>query len=70
MLGQSFNRTNTYQYAYFTNTGMDADVGAVRRVLNRALLTREEFALGVEAWQEWEDKVSPRAVDHLRLHLR
>ena len=40
--------------------GMDADVEAVRRVLSRALLTREEFALGAEVWQQWEDKVSPR----------
>jgi hypothetical protein len=43
--------------------GMDADALAVRRVLHRALLTREEFALGAAAWQEWEDKVSPRLVE-------
>lgn len=43
--------------------GMDADIEAVRRTLRRALLTREEFALGVEAWQMWKDKVSPRVVE-------
>ena len=35
----------------------------MRRVLSRALLTRREFARGVEEWQTWEDKVSPQ-VDH------
>ena len=39
--------------------GMDADLAAVRRALSRALLTQDEFALGDEVWQEWEDKVSP-----------
>ena len=39
--------------------GMDADVAAVRRALRGALVTKAEFALGAEAWQEWEDKVSP-----------
>ena len=43
--------------------GMDANVASVRRVLNRALLTEEEFALGPEVWQEWQDKVSPRMVE-------
>ena len=42
--------------------GMDADVAAVRRALRRALVTKAEFALGAVAWQEWEDKVSPFAV--------
>ena len=39
--------------------GMDANVAALRRALTRALLTRDEFALGDEVWQQWEDKVSP-----------
>ena len=38
---------------------MDADEEAVRAELRRALVTRAEFELGAEAWQEWEDKVSP-----------
>ena len=42
--------------------GMDADHAAVRRLLARALVTPEEFALGAEVWEGWEDKVSPRPV--------
>lgn len=42
--------------------GMDADPSRVRRVLRRALVTPEEFALGADKWQEWEDKVSPQPV--------
>ena len=42
--------------------GMDADSVAVRRLLRRALLTAEEYVLGEATWREWDDKVSPRAV--------
>lgn len=40
--------------------GMNADPAAVRRALNCALVTRAEFKLGVEVWEGWEDKVSPK----------
>ena len=42
--------------------GMDANADALRRALRRALVTREEFRLGFEVWDTWEDKVSPKAV--------
>jgi len=41
--------------------GMDANLSVVRRELKRALVTSKEFALGVDVWQQWEDKVSPSA---------
>ena len=34
--------------------GMDADQEAVRRELDRALVTSKEFELGPEAWVRWE----------------
>merc|ERR1712129_477341 len=39
--------------------GMDADQETVLRVLNRALVTTKEYALGPEAWGRWVDKVTP-----------
>ena len=36
-----------------------ATCAQVRRALRDALVTKEEFDLGVEVWEAWEDKVSP-----------
>ena len=40
--------------------GIDADEAAVRRALNRALVTRSEFDAGMQTWRTWNDRVSPK----------
>ena len=40
--------------------GINADEAAVRKALNRALVTRSEFDLGRQVWLKWEDRVSPK----------
>ena len=47
--------------------GMDADERAVRRMLSRALVTQEEFELGVDVWKDWEDHVSPKIISSAEL---